>query len=358
MKDNELNEAGELSAGRESAFIHESEVSEETFDRTATLQVEHADPAGAITPSQATQTGCAIEAEKISVAASGFGQLLHDERIRRGMSISEVARRLRLSEQQVEAIEVQDFSRLPAAVFLRGYIRNYANLLQLKEVPLLMEAVPQARPVDTAFASKKNSQRFKAIEPVYRPDRGSRAGWLYVVVILAAFAAYAIYREEIPEQLVSFSSENSDQAIPLNSGDGSDQVAIDLALPLSPSSESPLVTPVPSGASLPSVAAALPEMPVPSLPVAEVPPGAADGGKKSLHLSFSRESWVKIKDSSGKVILEKTHARGTEQMIEGKPPLYLVIGNAAGVSLTYNGRKVDLAPYTRGNDDVARFSLE
>ncbi|HNR10907.1 MAG TPA: DUF4115 domain-containing protein [Nitrosomonas europaea] len=44
--------------------------------------------------------------------------------------------------------------------------------------------------------------------------------------------------------------------------------------------------------------------------------------------------------------------------MEGKPPLYLVIGNAAGVSLTYNGRKVDLAPYTRGNDDVARFSLE
>ncbi|MDF0677756.1 MAG: helix-turn-helix domain-containing protein [Nitrosomonas sp.] len=59
------------------------------------------------------------------------------------------------------------FPETPAAVFLRGYIRNYANLLQLDDVPLLMEAVPRARPVDTVFASKRNAQRFKAIEPVY-----------------------------------------------------------------------------------------------------------------------------------------------------------------------------------------------
>ena len=357
MKDDELNDTGDLSADQGSVLAHEPETVEETLDQTTARQVGHIDLADVTTPLQPDQIKHSAETTG-EVSAFGFGQLLNDERVRRGMSISEVAHRLRLSEQQIEAIEAQDFSRLPAAVFLRGYIRNYANLLQLKEIPHLMEAVPQVRPAETAFASKRNSQRFKSIEPVYRPDRGSRAGWLYVVVILAAFAAYTIYQEEMPEQLVPFSSENADQAVSLPSGEGGDQVAIDLALPLSPpSSGLPLVTPAPSGASLPSVATTLPEIPAPSLPVAEIPK-AVDSGKKLLHLSFSRESWVKIKDGSGKVILEKTQAGGTVQTIEGTPPLYLVIGNAAGVSRTYNGRKVDLAPYTRGNDDVARFSLE
>lgn len=354
MKDNELDERDGLAPDQKSDLIRDAEPVE-TSDQVVSLQVEPADtmsysPAQAGDPAEAAIAG--------STAASGFGQILRDARIRRGMNVSDVAHRLRLSEQQVEAIEAQDFSRLPAAVFLRGYIRNYANLLQLDDVPLLMEAVPQARPVDTVFASKRNAQRFKAIEPVYRSGRSSRGGWLYIVVILAALAAYGIYRDEVPEQLVSFSTEDTDQVMSSISADGNDQIAIDLALPLSSSSsELPLVTPAPAGAGLPSVATILPELPVPSVPAAEIPK-ASDDGKKSLHFSFSRDSWVKIKDSSGRVILEKTHSRGTEQTIEGKPPLYLVIGNAAGVSLTYNGRKVDLAPYTRGNDDVARFSLE
>lgn len=355
MKDNELDEKEGLATDQKSDLIHEAESVEETLDQAVSLQAESASMMS-YSPVQADDLAGTIPAG--GTTASGFGQILRDARIRRGMNVGEVAHRLRLSEQQVEAIEAQDFSRLPAAVFLRGYIRNYANLLQLDDVPLLMEAVPQARPVDAVFASKRNAQRFKAIEPVYRSGRSSRGGWLYIAVILAALAAYGIYRDEVPEQLVSFSAEDTDQVMSSNSADGNDQVAIDLALPLSSSaSRLPLVTPAPAGAGLPPVATTLPELPTPSVPAAEVPK-ASDDGKKSLHFAFSRDSWVKIKDGGGRVILEKTHLRGTEQAIEGKPPLYLVIGNAAGVSLTYNGRTVDLAPYTRGNDDVARFSLE
>ena len=46
----------------------------------------------------------------------------------------------------------------------------------------------------------------------------------------------------------------------------------------------------------------------------------------------------------------------TTQAIAGSPPLDVVIGNAADVTLTWKGQRVDLAPYTRGN--VARLTLE
>jgi len=334
----------------------------ENFEQAASSQSEHTE---ATRSSQATRVDSLTDTENSGAATPDFGQRLRAERIRRGMNIGEVAHRLRLSEQQIEAIEAQDFSRLPAAVFLRGYVRNYANLLQLDDTTLLVEAVPQSRPVDSIFTGKSPVRRFKAMEPVSQSSRGSRSGWLlYIAVIVAAFVAYGFYHEEIPEQVASYMSDEEDQVTQsLDSSSGNNQVAMDLALPLSPAASvlSSATPPAPAELNLPPAATPLSSVPsspsTPSVPVVETAkiPG---NNKKSLHFIFSRESWVKIKDSNGQVILEKINPRGTEQRVEGEPPLYLVIGNAAGVNLTYDGRKVDLAPYTRGNDDVARFSLE
>jgi cytoskeleton protein RodZ len=46
---------------------------------------------------------------------------------------------------------------------------------------------------------------------------------------------------------------------------------------------------------------------------------------------------------------------GSEQSIRGAAPFDIVIGNAAAVWLTYHGKPIDLAPYTRQN--VARLRL-
>ena len=358
MKDNEIDKKDMPGTDQNSVADNNIGATQENSDQDASFRPERLET---IPSFQTTQANLSIDSEKTGGAATpNFGQRLHDERIRRGMNIGEVAHRLRLSEQQIEAIEAQDFSKLPAAVFLRGYVRNYANLLQLDDTTLLVEAVPQSRPADSVFTSRNPSQRFKAMEPVYQSGRGGRSGWLlYVAVILAAFVAYGFYHEEIPEKMAPYMLNEGDQVIQSGSSSGNDQVAIDLTLPSSPTASvsSSVAPPASVGVNLPSAAAILPALPAPSAPVADTAK-APDNGKKSLHFVFSKDSWVKIKDSNGQIILEKINSRGTEQTIEGEPPLYLVIGNAAGVSLTYNGRKVDLAPYTRGNDDVARFSLE
>ncbi len=47
------------------------------------------------------------------------------------LSVAEVARQLKLSVSQIEALEAGAYEKLPGPVFVRGFIRNYARLLRL-----------------------------------------------------------------------------------------------------------------------------------------------------------------------------------------------------------------------------------
>ena len=361
MSNNDTDERNKLNNDQEPDSIQNAEqpeIVEEIVKQDDSSLLKANDDAPDVTPQVIHADKSVNTSTDDSATTSSFGQILRDERIRRSLSVGEVARRLRLSEQQVEAIEVQDFAKLPATTFLRGYVRNYASLLQLADVNQLLESLPQPTPAYNHYLSENLSQRFKAIEPVSKRNRGGR-GLLYtVVVVVLGFLAYGLYQNGNPEEESSYLLDSFDAAALSSPETGNNnQAAIDLPLPLPPSPSLELPFPPPVAENNKQTGdVALPDLP--SLRSTPVEAEISDSGEKALHFSFSRDSWVKVKDGDGKVILEKTHARGTEQRIKGKPPLYLVIGNAHGVSLIYNGRLVDLAPYTRGNDDVARFSLE
>jgi cytoskeleton protein RodZ len=79
-------------------------------------------------------------------------------------------------------------------------------------------------------------------------------------------------------------------------------------------------------------------------------------GEGVIRLTFRAAAWVEITDVRGKILLSRTHAGGSTAEVVGKPPFNLVIGNAPEVRLAYNGREVDLAPFTRVA--VARFTLQ
>jgi len=66
-------------------------------------------------------------------------------------------------------------------------------------------------------------------------------------------------------------------------------------------------------------------------------------------------SWVEVRSGDGQILVSQVLDAGTDKVIEGRPPLTVVIGAAHGVALRYEGETVNLAPYTVV--DVARLSL-
>ena len=85
------------------------------------------------------------------------------------------------------------------------------------------------------------------------------------------------------------------------------------------------------------------------------PPVAPVTGQSTLVLAFVADTWVEIRDADRVRKLMGIMKANTEQVVKGRKPFFLTLGNSEGVTVTFNGEPVDHTPFTRGN--VARFKL-
>lgn len=67
----------------------------------------------------------------------GPGAKLRAAREAANLSVEEVAKKLRLDQQMVTEIEADDFSRGPALIYVRGYLRAYSRLLGVSAMDIL-----------------------------------------------------------------------------------------------------------------------------------------------------------------------------------------------------------------------------
>jgi cytoskeleton protein RodZ len=279
------------------------------------------------------------EAEVEAAApALGFGRRLADERERKGLSVDDIAARLRLHPKQVRAIESETLPALPAP-FLRGFVRNYAKELRLDPGPLIAElnahlgpqaGEPQGMPAGAAASARGAPS-----------DHQSRR--VVLVGVLGALAVFAV---------LGWVATHNDQ-----------RRAEPAVTPSKPAAAPVAQAPAAVGevqkndaGSQPNVDAAVaaPAMvaPAPAVPAAP----ATATADSPLHLTFRGQSWVEVTQADGRVVLSQINEAGTEQRVDGKAPLRLVIGNASSVSIEYKGKGIDLRPVTSA-DNVARVTL-
>jgi cytoskeleton protein RodZ len=85
-------------------------------------------------------------------------------------------------------------------------------------------------------------------------------------------------------------------------------------------------------------------------------PEAASAPVHATHLTLelTGESWVEVYDSRGERLFYDVASAGSVQSIEGHPPLRVVLGNAAGVSVRVDGQAREI-PANAVNGEGARF---
>ena len=66
-----------------------------------------------------------------------LGQLLHQQRLRKKLSLSEVAREIKIKEPFLLALEKGEYHRLPSPAYAKGFVTNYATYLGLPRTEVI-----------------------------------------------------------------------------------------------------------------------------------------------------------------------------------------------------------------------------
>jgi cytoskeleton protein RodZ len=114
-----------------------------------------------------------------------LGATLAAERERQGLARSDVAQRLHMSPSQIEAIERGDYEHLPRGTFLRGFVRNYAKVLNVPAGPLL-DLLAETKPREPAPGIVVPTQNIR-FDPL-----GERFSSPYVKAATLALVAVAV----------------------------------------------------------------------------------------------------------------------------------------------------------------------
>lgn len=321
-----------------------------------------------------------MSAEPAYTGAGRPGAQLGNERIRQGLSVEDVAQRLRLRPHQVEAIERDDYSRLPGGTFLRGFLRNYAKLLNVdpERVLGLLRDEEVAPAGSSHIVVPSQNIRFQPHRDKFGSP-GIRAFLIALALLIGAFAVgywWFFVRPDAPGlRGLSSAVSSVGAAMPSNSPQPVNQAPSDT--PPKPASEKaadPPATPAaaqsPSGSAVttPSAPAAAGNAAATAAPPATVavvvpsavpaqsasqPPAAASSN--AIRLVFSDRSWVEVTNARGKMLHRQEHPKGSEVTIAFEDAHGFVIGNARNVQMYIGDRPLDLAPHTAVN--VARFTL-
>jgi cytoskeleton protein RodZ len=295
-----------------------------------------------------------MTADEASYAAPSAGSMLRQARESSGLSIDAVAQQLKLAPRQVEALENDDYAKLPGRTFVRGFMRNYARLMRI-DPDVVLAALPGHDAADRPALSPAP----RSIGEMPRDARRKSSRTLIAIPLaLIAVVAVGVFYE--------FTSPQSDaRRAAAKAGKSQPSAASAQGEIVGASSTTTTALPNPVGEPKPAAPGeATPQASGEARVAAQSSVAANDNttpspppGDSLLVLTFKGSSWVEIKDRNGSVVLSTTGTAGTTQGVSSSAlPLDVIIGNAPDVGVSFRGQRIDLAPYTRQN--VARVSLK
>ncbi len=236
------------------------------------------------------------------------GQRLRTGREALGLTQAEIAGRMHLSVSYIRALETDDYDRLPKAAFVRGYIKNYAKLVNLPGDELanlyqqMAEEVP-AQPVSTPAAAD--------------PDRrlwwiGGAAGFALIIWLL--WPASIEQRE--PRMEPAISPEVTEDVDAEGAGSNSFE-PLDESGEMVPQEELNSAAPADQGVSV--------------APLSGAEADAASVGADRLEIRFKEVCWLRVRNADGDEIYVGQRDENQPLQLDGRGPFRITLGNAAAV---------------------------
>jgi cytoskeleton protein RodZ len=280
-----------------------------------------------------------VDAEPVS-----FGTWLRRQREMRGVELRDIAERTKISLRYLEAMEDDRFDLLPAPVFAKGFLREYARYVGLSPD----EVVNHWLSVQPAGEEERGADVAPGKGRALRPElaRGAGRSWLprvlvllgvlLVLGLLAGAVWYALHLRRAPARDVPAPTAPRSGAR-LRSGP-----------PAAPAAASPRAAAL--SASVGSPAAGLAPVEVGRAPAATAATAAQRAGEPApsgepmpleVSLDFTRDCWVEV-TVDGKKVLSEERVPGEALQLQARDKVVLTLGNPSAVEAQVNGYAFDL----------------
>lgn len=271
--------------------------------------------------------------------SESIGARLRSARERSRLTILQAAEKLHVDPEILEALEADDFEALGAPVYVKGHLRHYAELVG-EPVAALFEIYSQSTRI-----APPDLTRIAKVPP---DDAGRLIVPAAAVVILFAVAGTAWWgltlwnRQWGPHPV----------AIPTHGATAARQLAPAL-LPVTRYGASP----APGSGPVPAAAAATAAVPPPSSRAGRgAKAGAPARAEIDATFKYSADSWTEVYDATGRRLLYGMSTGPATRQLSGVPPLSVMLGDAADVTIEVDGHEASIARFVR-SDHTARFLI-
>jgi len=285
-----------------------------------------------------------------------LGAILTRAREKLSLSQKDIASRLNLKEEYIVALDANDFDKLPAPTYVRGYIRSYARSLNLNADSLinLYEGIAEAPPeiLPDVKPTVQASSRDKPVKAV------TYLGTLTLVILIIAWwqGQHIVSTDFFAINTKTSSGGKYPGGFTytfdvINHPDTVEVSAID-ELDGSGLKNMKIVDLAKTSESKPDDILSIED----SLNLNTQKNLNALANSDTLKMELTAESWVEVYDILGERLYRGLAKPGEKISIIGTAPLSVKLGNARAVSVNFNGKAFDTSEYTRAG--VARFLLE
>jgi cytoskeletal protein RodZ len=123
-------------------------------------------------------------------------------RLAKGLSLDDVAVRLKFSTKYIEALEAGQFESLPRGLALKGIVKNYARLLGTDSKELEASLQSQIGSVTGGIAAHTSTRSLGAHEAQSSSSSGSPIWLLVIFSVVIAAISVAIWQGIVPQSWV------------------------------------------------------------------------------------------------------------------------------------------------------------
>lgn len=295
--------------------------------------------------SAASKAGLRVVSDRV---AQSYASVLKSARQKNNLSTKDVAEALHVSRYVIEALESKRYEKLPAEIYVTGYIRGYASLLGLNPEGLVKDFRQDKEQCELTEATRLEQERISfekaraSKDPVFDQNvkQWSRQASIFIAGTPIFYKMIFVMVLIVPALLILKHYSVTDEHIP-KSIDEVKVLAADGSMVVSNLLDNQHKTAI-DGAALQSSETVK--------PVSEL-------GKDKLNIAFNGTSWVTVRDFERVLLQQSRQQKGDVLELTGTAPFYVKISKASVVDIVFNEQKIDFSEQVTDDDQIHELPL-